>query len=249
MISEYLRPKTLDEALKALSQPEKQALPLAGGTAIRRFARETATLVDLQALGLDQIANRGNYLEVGAMVRLQSLLDHPRIQDGLKRALVHEATFNLRQAATVAGTLVTADGRSPFAAACLALDASLVLEPGSEQVDFGDLLAFRPERLAQRLITAVRLPLNASLAYEYVARTPADLPIVGTAVARWPAGRTRVALCGWGQAPRLVMDGPESAGAEIAAREACNQAADEWASAEYRQEVAGILVRRCIEGF
>ena len=60
----------------------------------------------------------------------------------------------------------------------LALDAGLRLQPGDEQVGLGDLLPLRDERLAHRLITGVSIPLNARLAYDYVARSPADLPIV-----------------------------------------------------------------------
>jgi CO/xanthine dehydrogenase FAD-binding subunit len=93
-------------------------------------------------------------------------------------------------------------------------------------------------------VTQVSLPLNARLAYEYVARTPADRPIVCAAVAVWPSGRTRVALGGFGNAPILVMDGPEGSGVEAAVRNAYSSAEDEWASAEYRQEAAAVLALR-----
>jgi CO/xanthine dehydrogenase FAD-binding subunit len=85
------------------------------------------------------------------------------------------------------------------------------------------------------------------MAYESVARTPADLPIVCAAAAGWPSGRTRLALGGFGMAPLLALDGPEPEGAEIAARSAYSDAGDEWASAEYRREIAPVLARRCIE--
>jgi CO/xanthine dehydrogenase FAD-binding subunit len=127
------------------------------------------------------------------------------------------------------------------------LDASFNLLPGNEQVGLGDFLPLRGDRLSGRLITRVNLPLNVRLAYEAVARTPADLPIVGAAVAIWPSGRTRVALCGYGSAPFLAFDGAEAQGAEIAASSAYSQAADEWASAGYRREMAGKLVERALQ--
>jgi CO/xanthine dehydrogenase FAD-binding subunit len=96
-------------------------------------------------------------------------------------------------------------------------------------------------------VTSLSVPLNARLAYESVARTPADLPIVCAAAAAWPSGRTRLALGGYGPAPRLAMDGPDAEGAEVAARNAYNEAMDEWASAEYRQEMAQVLARRCVQ--
>jgi CO/xanthine dehydrogenase FAD-binding subunit len=104
----------------------------------------------------------------------------------------------------------------------------------------------RGERLHHRLITQVAIPANARLAYEYVARTPADRPVVCVAAAQWPSGRTRLAVGGFGPAPRLALDGTESEGAGQAARSACSQAQDAWASAEYRQEVAQVLAERCV---
>ena len=82
------------------------------------------------------------------------------------------------------------------------------------------------------------------LAYEYVARTPADLPIVCAAVAVWPSGRTRVVLGGYGEEPVLAMDGPDGGGAEIAAKDAYSHSEDQWATTEYRQEMAKVLVNR-----
>ena len=97
------------------------------------------------------------------------------------------------------------------------------------------------------MISAISLPLNIRVAYESITRTPADQPIVCAAIAHWHSGRTRLALGGWGKAPILAMDGPEAEGLELAARSAYSHAVDEWASAEYRQEMAGILALRCIK--
>jgi hypothetical protein len=92
----------------------------------------------------------------------------------------------------------------------------------------------------------VRIPLNVTLRFEMVARSPMDRPVVCAAVASWPSGRTRVALGGYGKAPILAMDGPEPVGAAVAAREAYRFAEDEWAGADYRMEVAGKLVGRMV---
>jgi CO/xanthine dehydrogenase FAD-binding subunit len=207
----------------------------------------------LQALGLNTFERRGNVLYLGAMLTLQALLEAPDLPPALHRAIRHEAAYNLRQVATVAGTLVAADGRSPFTTVLLALDATLQWTGAAsagrasaqeETISLGELLPLRAERLRGKLVTGVTLPANARLGYEYVARTPADRPLVCAAVSVWPSGRTRLALGGYGQAPLLAMDGPEAGGMDAAARNAYSQAGDEWASAEYRQEVAEILARR-----
>ena len=80
-----------------------------------------------------------------------------------------------------------------------------------------------------------------------MSRTPADKPIVCAALAQWNSGRTRLALGGIGKNPSLAMDGTEANGAEAAARNAFHEAADEYASAEYRMDVAATLAKRCMQ--
>jgi CO/xanthine dehydrogenase FAD-binding subunit len=249
-IVEYYRPQTLEEALALLARQQPASLPLAGGTALDRITDQPLAAIDLQALGLAYLHDRGNTFELGAMLTLQDMLDGPlpeALLEALKNTIRLEASHNLRQIATVGGTLVAADGCSPFTTALLALDAVLTVLPGPELVGLGDLLPVRRQRLPGRLITQVTIPAKATLAYEYVARTPADLPIVCAAVAVWPSGRTRLALGGFGRAPTLAFDGSDAQGIAIAAHSAYSQAEDEWASAEYRAEMAGLLAERCVQ--
>ena len=43
------------------------------------------------------------------------------------------------------------------------------------------------------------------------------------------------------------MDGPEPGGAEAAVNDVFDKAGDEWASADYRREMAVLLTRRCLQ--
>jgi CO/xanthine dehydrogenase FAD-binding subunit len=259
MIFAYHRPQTLDEALTILTQPN--TLPLGGGTllAARKPMTDSVQVVDLQLLGLDFLTKKGNELELGATLTLQSLLESEHCPEALKAALKLEAPLNLRTAATVAGTLVACDGRSTFATTLLALDARLEIKGieigelenrdslGQNQLsNLGDFLPLR-DQVRGKLITKIILPTNVKLAFEYVARTPADKPIVCVALARWNSGRTRLAVGGYGKSPLLAMDGTEAQGLEAAAKNAFHEATDEWASAEYRMDVAATLAKRGLE--
>jgi CO/xanthine dehydrogenase FAD-binding subunit len=249
MIIEYHRPTTLEETFRLMNRKEIKTLPMAGGTVLNRPSAERFAVVDLQALGLDGLEQQGNSLFIGATVTLQKLLSYPGVPEPLQRAIRQEAGYNLRQVATVAGSLVAAGGRSPYATVLLALDAALEIRSGETAVEslaLGDLLPLRAERLPGRLITRVSFSLNGHLAYEAVARTPADTPIVCAALVQWPSGRTRLALGGFGSAPVLALDGPEANGVEEAARDAYSRAGDEWASSAYRQDLAATLARRCL---
>jgi CO/xanthine dehydrogenase FAD-binding subunit len=104
------------------------------------------------------------------------LFDSPDIPEAFRDAILAEASHNLRQVATLAGTLVAADGRSPLTTAMLALDSKITIFPGKEggeqeTVDIGDLLPFREEHLSGRLVTQVTIPLNICLVYQSVSRT------------------------------------------------------------------------------
>lgn len=253
MITAYHRPQTLDEALTLLAQPN--TIPLGGGTLLSHVPTSTSLstggtadsiqAVDLQLLGLDSLTKKGNELEIGATLTLQGLLESEHCPDALRSALKLEAPLNIRNSATTAGTLVACDGRSTFATVLLALDAKIEIrysKTDSRISNIGEYLPFRP----RGLITSITIPTNVKLAFEYVARTPSDKPIVCMAVAGWGSGRTRMAVGGYGKSPMLGMDGTESDGIETAARNAFHEATDEWGSAEYRTDVAGTLATRCL---
>lgn len=247
MITEYHRPKSLDEALTFLTRPNTQ--PLGGGTLLSHPTMDSVEVVDLQSLGLNSLKKNGNNLEIGATVTLQQLLENENCPDALKRAIKLEAPLNIRNAATVAGTIVASDGRSTFITALLALDARIeqaILNKSKVEYrisNIGDFLPLRPKNLVTKII----FPLNVKFAFEFVSRTPADKPIVCAALAQWNSGRTRLALGGYGKSPLLAMDGAEADGIESAARNAYHEAKDDWASAEYRRDVAATLAKRCNE--
>lgn len=278
MITTYHRPKTLIEALTLIASPNIH--PLGGGTLLSRpqpfdhaqGESDPVEVVDLQALSLDSITKKGNpstgsgqALELGATVTLQTLLESKHCPESLKSAIKLEAPLNIRNSATIAGTLVASDGRSPFATALLSMDAKIELksidkveiagmeaESREPQLNIatlgsGEFLPMRSGHLEGKLITSITIPLNTKFAFEFVSRTPADKPIVCAAVTQWNSGRTRLTLGGYGTSPILAMDGTESNGAEEAARIAYYEASDEWASAEYRIDVAATLAKRCLE--
>ena len=258
MITAYHRPQTLDEALTLLAQPNRT--PLGGGTLLSQVRSDSVEAVDLQSIGLNTLSRSGNNLQIGATVTLQQLLSSDGCPEALKTALKLEAPLNLRNAATVAGTLVTCDARSTLVVVLLALDSKLTMtrlidsKLESRVVSLGEFLPLRERQGA--LITSIALPLNSKLAFDYVSRTPVDKPIVCAALVQWNSGRTRLVVGGYGKSPVLAMDGTESDGTstpdfvfravETAARNAFHEATDEWATAEYRMDVAATLARRCL---
>lgn len=255
MIVEYHRPENLEEVLRLISRDNPPTRPLGGGTVLNQNKMDDFAVVDLQKLGLDTIRVKGNYLHLGATSKLHTLTE-PLTSDTGEQVVIHgalieavrlEGTFNSRQVATIAGTIAAGDGRSALLTCLLALDVQLLIQPGNKKIKLGDFLPLRGIEETQVLITEMIIPTNTQLACEQIARTPLDLPIVCAAVSKWASGRTRVALGGYSDQPVLAFDGTESDGAEIAAVEAYSKAEDQWGSAAYRCEMAGLLTRRCLE--
>ncbi len=245
MIVEYHRPDTLEAALALLERKSPPTYPLGGGTVLSRHAPEGSAVVDLQNLGLNEVALQGNRLVIGATATLQSLVEAQAAPRTLREAAQEEASKNLRQAATVAGTLVAGDGASPLLAALLALDATLRWQPGDREVSLGNWLPLRDEQ-RHGLIVEVVVPSMPELSLVSVGRSPADRAQVLVAVARWDSGRTRIVVGGKMACPLLAMDGTEVEGYNEAIKNACSHLSNPEISKDYFQETATTLAHRMI---
>lgn len=250
MITEYNRPKTLAELLNLLNRKSPRTIVLGGGLYINEVIKEPIAVADLQDLGLSDVEKKGKILQLGAAGTLQAVLDSGLAPAALDKSIKHQENYNRRQVATIAGSLVAANGRSAIGGVFLALDAELIIRgerDKEERIRLGDFLPVRDEIILGRVITEIRIPADIKVSYHYVARSPADLPIVGAAAAQWPSGRTRVVLLGYGDQPVMVLDGTDGSGAPEAARDAYSEADDQWAGGAYRSDTAAVLVKRCLE--
>src|SRR4030042_6525715 len=171
MIIEYHRPTCISDALILLARKQPVSYPLGGGTVLNKKMNGHIAVVDLQSLGLGVISTKGSILQVGATVTLQGLLEYKGLSGDIYKAIEHEATYNLRQMATIAGKLVTSDGRSPFVTAMLALDASIEIhafgaKPRQEKL--GDWLPIREDMSLGELITMMSFSVNVHFSNEYM---------------------------------------------------------------------------------
>ena len=239
----YHRPQSLEEALELL----EHGTPLAGGTQLTPSLRGIEALVDLQDLGLDELEIGEGVMKMGGTATLQALVAAAsQLPADLVQVARLEAGWNIRNKATVAGTIVTGDGRSPLLTVLLAMATTVEFAPGGEQVPFEDVLRRGTERTGGKLITSIRSSLPTDLLYAQVARSPADRPQVCVAVGAGTSG-VSLALGGFGMYPKLLQDvaDPEQAGEW--ARSAYADAGDQWASAAYRSAAAGALAARLVD--
>ena len=260
---EYHQPSTLDEALKLLRRTSVKTAPLAGGTSlVPEAARDVQAVVDLNNLGLSYIKTLevfGNLLglEIGATTKLQTLFDHEAgrtYADGVfATAILDSASRNTREAASLAGSIVSAPGNSPLFTALLALEARLTVRTARGAREDEVALPYwepQPRTLILR-ITLPALPDQVHAAYEKVARTPADLPIVCVAaralIADQQLHEIRLALGGVAEKPIVIVQ-PTGSSEDLAqlAMSAITPADDYFATAAYRREMIGVLTRRVL---
>ncbi len=268
---QYLRPKTLEDALTQLRRPGQRTVPLAGGTwlvpRLRRdidvpnpLAEPVDAVVDLADLGLSFIELEGEpghgWLRLGATTTLTELAASPACLQMagaiLAEAARRETPINQRNAATLAGVVVGAESQSELLLALLALAAHVVIHDGqARSVSLNALLADLPVQLSGGLVTEIKLPwpeatVRGGLAR--VARTPADHPIVAAAAAVDGENR-RLAVGGVAAKPLLLRLGSgDDLEAALESALAGVEVVSDWlGSSEYRRTMALTLSRRALE--
>jgi CO/xanthine dehydrogenase FAD-binding subunit len=176
-VAEYIRPKSLGEALAALDEHGARSLLIAGGTDLLPVMRKTRypgngaaarVLVDVGRLGeLTGIVEEDGLLRVGGAASLAAIAASPLIKQ--KAPIFAAAALSVgsplvRNRATVGGNLATASPSADTAPALLALDAVVRLssaKAGVREVGIADFfVGYRSTALrADEVITAVLVPV------------------------------------------------------------------------------------------
>ncbi len=266
-LREIHKPTSLAGALKLLQQPGTVAL--AGGTElIASQRRDVTAVVDLSALGLSYIRESGGAIAVGATTTLAELNESPILRamaNGVVVQAAHRSAASvLRNQGTFAGTLIT-EPDSILAVTLLALDAqATVVRKDTRVVSFADFLSMCEHLLMMALLTEIILPItNPRASLQTVARTPSDQPIVSVCAAaridQNVARDVRIALGGVAEAAvrataaEQALEGQPLNDASInnavrAIHESPLQPRSDFrGSAEYRKEMAVVLVRRAVK--
>jgi aerobic carbon-monoxide dehydrogenase medium subunit len=168
---EYLRPKTIPEAIGFLQQYGDDAKILSGGQSLIpmmkfRLARP-AYLIDINRIsGLSYIREEGGYLRIGGLTREAELENsalihakYPILAD-TSRVI---ADPQIRNLATLAGNLAHGDPANDHPATMLALRAEIVaMGPGGERVfpvDSFFVTLFTTQLEHDEIVTEIRIPV------------------------------------------------------------------------------------------
>jgi|KBSSwiStaDraftv2_1062776.scaffolds.fasta_scaffold02386_5 carbon-monoxide dehydrogenase medium subunit len=257
---EYVAPRTLDEAYRALGADESRCL--AGGQSLVAMINlglvAPARLVSLRRIdalrGIAMQADGG--LRIGAMTTHAELAaltiaaPGPALLAKAARVVAYPA---VRAWGTIGGSVAHADPSADYPVALVAADATIEIgsASGTRQVAAQEFFRgfFETALAAGEIVTAIRIPpgpRDAGAAYEKLSLVVGDFAIVSVAAI---AGRTaQLAVGGYGPKPIRLSGIDATDDALIAAGRALATASDppgdHRASAAYRRRVLPELIRR-----
>lgn len=272
---DYAKPASVAEALALKRDHGGSARFLAGGQsllpAMNMRLDKPDLLIDLNALAeLDGIGGADDTIRIGALTRTAELGRSEVITQRLPllaRCVEHIAHPAIRSIGTFGGSLALADPAAEWPAACLALDASMiVMGPSGERVIlardfFRGLYATALDE--DELLVRIELRAQAENARSVVlelARRRGDFAIAGVAAQAVPTndGRlsdVRIAFFGIAEHPvrladvelAIENDGSEGVDAARAALEAGVEfTSDLYHAAATKRHLAGVLLGRAV---
>ncbi len=194
MITRFLKPASLDEALAAV-RDNPGAVFLAGGTYLLTPACRNRPMVAVALDGVlgNEIRRTGSGVSIGALATLQELVDSPDTPALLRDAALGMANRNIRNRATIAGNIAANKACSSLNPALLASGARLRVRDGAGGQGLEIPLA-RYLEAPGMLIAAIEIPAETGRreAYRRWARTACDLAVISVAVSfRSDAGSVR----------------------------------------------------------
>jgi carbon-monoxide dehydrogenase medium subunit len=265
---EYERVEFVDHAIQLLSD-DPEAKLLAGGHSLLPLMRlrlaRPSKLIDISRIReLSYVREEGDAVAIGALTRWHDL----ETSEVLQRAcpiVAYTASLigdpQVRHMGTIGGALAHADPAGDMGTVLLALGAELVVRGpngASRTVPASSFFRglFEPDLAHEEILTEIRVPRTGSRGWSYLKfhRRAIDWALVGVAALAPDGDGPAVALTNMADRPiraagveEALAAGADPASAAERAAEGTSPPSDAFASAEYRQEVVKVLVRRALE--
>ncbi len=268
-VSRFHWARDVDEALSLLRAYEGKGALLAGGVDLARSARtDIAGLIDITGIGLSYVREDPKGLRIGATTTLSELLSHPLSREYaggvLAETLGQVAYPALRNMATIGGAAVSAHPWADIPTLLVALGAEARWRKEKEEKgSVEELYKTQFRRIFQEaiLLELVLPPWDGAFAFEKISRNAGDIALLNVCAGLGlREGRIAWARVAVGARPArgerlpwleemLLGEEPGEAlwkRAEEEVKARIEVESDRRASAEWRREVAGVLVRRAL---
>jgi aerobic carbon-monoxide dehydrogenase medium subunit len=274
---DYVRVRSLDEALALLGRHGDEAKIIAGGQslvpALNLRLLAPRLLIDIGDLDeLKDISINGDTVRIGALVRHVALERSPEIAVHaplLRKAIAHVAHPAIRNRGTIGGNLAHADPASELPACAVALQARMIVATGkgersiaAEEFFIG---VYETGLSPTEILTAIDVPVARAgerFVFTELARRSGDYALVGLAarasVHDGAFTDLRLAYFAVGSKPTLAASAAAQLAGQPVGEAALLQAQaalagdlepqdDLHASAAMRLHLARVLLRRAVE--
>ena len=258
---EYLRPKSLQEAVAMLGDnPDGKAL--SGGHTLLPAMKLRLTgpshIVDLN--GLDELRGikvDGDKLVVGALSRHHEVANSDVAKKAIPVLAEMVGTIGdpaVRHRGTIGGSIANNDPSADYAAAALALGATIVTDRRRIAADdfFQGIFATALEE--GEIVTAIEFPIPKTMGYAKFRNPASRYALCGVCVAQTASGETRVTVIGAGANGVFRAEGLEAAlASDFSAKalegktvSADDMASDIHADQEYRAHLVVVMAKRAV---
>jgi carbon-monoxide dehydrogenase medium subunit len=274
---DYERAESIQHAIDLLHQHGDEAKLLAGGHSLLPLMRlrlaRPSFIVDIDRLSdLEYVKESGDQIEIGALTRMRDVAASALLRQHNPLVAFSAAVVGdpqVRHRATFGGSVAHGDPASDAPAVLAATEGTMVIRGagGERTVSAADFFSgfFETALSPGEVLTAVRVPKLAAgtgWSYQKFHRRAIDWAIVGVAAvverSNGSVARASVGLTNMGVTPirasgvEAALAGADASPASLAsaaehAAEGTSPPSDTNASAEYRQGLAKILVRRALE--
>lgn len=252
-IKQYVKASSLDEAYE-LNQKKSNAI-IGGMHWVKMSSRMVGTAIDLSGLGLDQIVETDDAFEIGCMVTLRQIEKHEELNaytNGAVRDAVKDIVgTQFRNTATVGGSIFGRYGFSDVLTVFMAMDTTVVCHKAGE-IPLAEFAKMKADRDILVKLIVKKVPLHITYLAQRHART--DFPTLTCAVSDLN-GKWRAVV---GARPKkaelvedmegLVKEVNEETALSFGKYVAKNLSFESnlRGSAEYRQQICGVLVKRAL---
>lgn len=256
IINNYAVPETIDEALKLVNSGGKV---ISGGAFLCMSTATVDTVVDLQKLGLNFINEYEDRIEFGPTVTLRDLETSEVLNrnfDGyFEKSIGRILGIQLRNLATVGGSICGRYGFSDVICSLMALDTTLVFHKYGE-ISLDKFMS--RSSIKRDILTKIIVQKNGVKAsYEGLRNSNGDFPMISCSVSKLD-GNYKVAVGCRPYPATLATDAMEilNSGKKLTdevideamlALDNLTYGKNIAASGEYRQMVAKVIVKRCLK--
>lgn len=252
-IKEYFVANSLEEAYNKLISGKKNVI-LGGMMWLKMQTKIVPVAIDLSQLGLDQIEEKDEVIEIGAMTSLRQIEESEVLKayfgNVFKEALSHIVGTQFRNTATIGGSVFSRFGFSDPLTVLLALDVKVELY-GAGVMTLEEFMAADVQR--DLLVKLIIKKERTKAIYKCQRQTATDFPNLTVCVSKLNA-QYKIVVGARPSRAKLAYKAMESlekghAIDEVVAAvvEELNFGTNMRAGKDYRMHLAKVLVRRSIE--